>query len=209
MRQYDTLYHIAKLGRDTMPHYSKFFLPALISLFFNGLAIPAYAEENNIYRLIEWIDLLPKDDLDALMSPPEEINNIEDGSEYDQIANQLSNVLSLASDSRYQQALTSVNVRHEYDKQKIRLPGFIVPITIDKDQRVTAFFLVPYFGACIHMPPPPPNQIIFAEYKEGISGNSIYDPYWVEGTLHTTLTENDMATSAYSFTVDEVNLYQE
>ena len=69
-----------------MPHYSKLFLPALISLFLNGLAIPAYAEENNIYRLIEWIDLLPKDDLDALMSPPEEINNIEDGSEYDPVS---------------------------------------------------------------------------------------------------------------------------
>tara|TARA_B110001469_G_scaffold124702_1_gene138833 strand:- start:749 stop:1327 length:579 start_codon:yes stop_codon:yes gene_type:complete len=192
-----------------MPHSSKLFLTAIISLFLTGLVVPAYAEEDSAYRSIEWVDLLPKDDLDALMSPPEDINDIEDGSEYDQISNQLSNALSLASDSRYQQALTSVNVRPEYNKQKIRLPGFIVPITTNKDQRVTAFFLVPYFGACIHMPPPPPNQIIFAEYKEGVNGNSIYDPYWVEGTLYTTLTENDMATSAYSFTVDKVELYQE
>jgi hypothetical protein len=141
------------------------------------------------------------------MAPPEEINDIVDGSEFDKITNQLSNALSLASDSRYQQALTSINVRSEFDKQKVRLPGFIVPITTDQNHRVTAFFLVPYFGACIHMPPPPPNQIIYAEFKEGINGNSIYDPFWIEGTLHTSLTENDMATSAYTFTVDKVELY--
>lgn len=192
-----------------MPLYFKLFPPTLISLLFFSLVAPTFAEEDTLYTTIEWIDLMPKEDLEALMAPPEEINDIEDGTEYDQITNQLSNTLSLASDSRYQQALTSVNVRPEYNQQTIRLPGFVVPITTDENQRVTAFFLVPYFGACIHMPPPPPNQIIFAEYPKGINSNSIYDPYWVEGTLHTTLTENDMATSAYSITVDNVVLYQD
>lgn len=170
---------------------------------------PAYADNDEVYRTIEWIDLLPQDDLNALMEPPEELSNIEDGSEYDKISSQLSNALSTASDSRYQQALVSTHVRPEFDKQKIRLPGFIVPISLDENQRVTAFFLVPYFGACIHVPPPPPNQIIFSKYPKGINNNSIYDPYWIEGTLHTSLTENDIATSAYTFTVDKVTLYQD
>jgi len=169
----------------------------------------AYADNDEVYRTIEWIDLLPQDDLNALMEPPEELSNIEDGSEYDKISSQLSNALSTASDSRYQQALVSTHVRPEFDKQKIRLPGFIVPISLDENQRVTAFFLVPYFGACIHVPPPPPNQIIFSKYPKGINNNSIYDPYWIEGTLHTSLTENDIATSAYTFTVDKVTLYQD
>lgn len=192
-----------------MPPALKLFFLAWFNLILIVSIPTASADNDETYRAIDWVDLLPQDDLKALMEPPEELNNIEDGSEYDQISSQLTNTLSLASDSRYQQALVSTNVRPEYDKQKIRLPGFIVPISLDENQRVTAFFLVPYFGACIHVPPPPPNQIIFSQYPKGINNNSIYEPYWIEGTLHTSLTENDIATSAYTFTVDQVTLYQD
>lgn len=177
-----------------------------------SLAMPAIAvsaEKESQYQTIEWVDLLPAEDLNALMEPPESINNIEDGSEADQISNQLFNALSLAGDSRYQQALVSTSIRPEYNNRKVRLPGFIVPITLDKDQQVTEFFLVPYYGACIHVPPPPPNQIIFSQLKTGIKIDNIYEPYWVEGILSTTLTENEMAVSAYAFTVDNMVLYEE
>ncbi|MCX4186970.1 DUF3299 domain-containing protein [Methylophaga sp. OBS4] len=161
------------------------------------------------YQQIEWTDLLPEADLQALLNPPEALNNIEDGSEADQISNALSDALSQAGDSRYQQALISTRVRDEYDNQLVRLPGFIVPIEINAGQIVTRFFLVPYFGACIHVPPPPPNQIVYASFEQGMKIDSIYDPYWLEGTLHTTVTENEMATSAYSMSVTNVIPYQE
>lgn len=186
-----------------------YYLFLLISLSTSAIAISAEAEKESPYQSIEWVDLLPVEDFNALMEPPESLNNVEDGSEEDQISNQLFNALSLANDSRYQQALVSTTIRPEYDNQKVRIPGFIVPITLDKNQGVTEFFLVPYFGACIHVPPPPPNQIIFSKLKTGIKVESIYEAYWVEGTLSTTLTESDMATSAYSITVDNIMLYQE
>jgi hypothetical protein len=187
---------------------SKLLTSLLFTMALIGFTFGAQADEKISYKTIEWPDLLPQDDFDALIEPPEELNNIEDGSEYDQISNQLTNALSLASDSRYQQALVSTNVIEKYDNQKIRLPGFIVPVTTDENQNVTEFFLVPYFGACIHVPPPPPNQIVFSSYKQGIKIDSIYEPYWIRGTLNTSITENDIAISAYSFTVDDIKVYE-
>ena len=83
------------------------------------------------YRTIDWIELMPKDDLEALSNPPEYLNEIEDGSFEDQISSQLQLALETAADDKYQQALVSTKVVDAFDKQKIRLPGFIVTIEFD------------------------------------------------------------------------------
>ena len=162
------------------------------------------------YRTIDWIDLMPKEDLDALLNPPEFLNDIEDGSAEDQINGQIQMSVEPAGDSSYQQALVSTRVVEAFDRQTIRLPGFIVPLEFgDEQQQVTRFFLVPYFGACIHLPPPPPNQIIYPEYDKAFKLKSIYEPFWLYGTLHTKLIENDTATAAYTIKVERVELYEE
>lgn len=97
----------------------------------------------------------------------------------------------------------------EFDNQKIRIPGYIVPLEFSQDQKVTHFFLVPYFGACIHVPPPPPNQIIYAVYERGITVNHLHEAFWLTGILKTTLTENDVATSTYTLNVAEITPYTE
>jgi len=74
---------------------------------------------------------------------------------------------------------------------------------------VTEFFLVPFFGACIHYPPPPPNQIIHASYPEGFELTSIYDPFWLSGTLSVAIVSNEVATAAYTVTVDKLEIYEE
>src|SRR5690554_167905 len=132
------------------------------------------------YEAIDWVDLIPDEDLDALMNPPDYLNEIEDGSFEDQISNQLLGALEQSADDRYQQALISAEVKPEYDQRQIRLPGFIVPVEMNEQQRVTEFFLVPYFGACIHLPPPPPNQIIYVTAEKGVAQQNLYDPYWVD-----------------------------
>lgn len=182
------------------------------------------------YELTEWVALIPEDDLEALMNPPEYLNEIEDGSAADQVASTLKSgadkIPASSADSektgsneadikrqiaqdRYTQALNSTRVRPEFDKRKIRIPGFIVPLQFSQEnQVVTTFFLVPFFGACIHQPPPPPNQIIYAEFEPGKKIEALYDAYWIEGTLYTKLIENEMATSAYSMVVDSITLYE-
>jgi hypothetical protein len=162
------------------------------------------------YRTIEWIELMPADDLEAFLNPPESLNDIEDGTEADQIAGQLDNRSAVdVDDTRYKQALVSTRVIDAFDGQAIRVPGFIVPLEHDAQQRVTRFFLVPYYGACIHVPPPPPNQIIYAEYPKGFKLESLYEPFWMSGTMRTSLTENEMATSAYAMTVDRLDPYED
>lgn len=164
--------------------------------------------EKTEYQEIEWPDLMPKEDLDALMNPPEYIGQIADGSEEDALDDQLKNDPDNPDDP-YQKALVSTSVIPEFNKRKIRLPGFIVPLDFDDHQVITSFLLVPFFGACIHYPPPPPNQIIFATYEPGLPLDDLSDAFFVEGTIFTELKENDMATSAYSMTIDRIFPYED
>lgn len=159
------------------------------------------------YRTIEWPELMPEDDLGAIMNPPDFLDDIIDGSVEDQIGNQVQSAIAAAADNRYQQALESTRVVAEFNNQSVRIPGFIVPLELDGDQAITRFFLVPYFGACIHVPPPPPNQIIYASYPKGFKLKALYDPFWITGVLKTSLTENDTTTSAYSIVVDSIQPY--
>jgi len=186
-----------------------FALGLMIFCLLNSPAFAASSPEEESYTTIEWTDLMPADDLEALLNPPEDLQEIEDGSAEDLISNQIQAAISQASDSRYQQALSSTNIRPEYDKKRIRIPGFIVPLSFGENNSITEFFVVPYFGACIHVPPPPPNQIIFGKYPEGFKLDALYDAFWIEGTLSTSLVENDMATSAYSIDIFQITDYVE
>ena len=164
---------------------------------------------DTVYRSIEWTDLMPQDDLEALLNPPDYLDDIEDGSEEDQLRGQFQLPASKAGDDRYQQALQSTRIMSEFDQQKIRIPGYIVPLEFAKDQRVIRFFLVPYFGACIHVPPPPPNQIIYGIYDKGVKVNYLHEAFWLTGTLTTALIQNDVATSAYTLDVTDIAPYDE
>lgn len=193
-----------------MPFYKAvstkaFLLFTLLFIFVSPLALSA---TDSNYQMIEWTDLMPAEDLEALMNPPEYLDDIADGSLEDQISSQLQGAMS-SDDSRYQQALLSAKTVPQFNNKKIKVPAFIVPLEYDEQQRVIEFFLVPYFGACIHLPPPPPNQIIYAAYDQGITVEALYDAFWISGTLQTSLTENDTASSAYSISIDAVEPYTE
>ncbi|MEL7398998.1 MAG: DUF3299 domain-containing protein [Pseudomonadota bacterium] len=190
-------------------HKSRVLLAVIATLFSLALLPASALAQDQQYRTIDWLDLLPKKDLDALLNPPEYINNVEEGSAADQISNQISNTIAAASDDAYQQALASTSIKPEMHDQDVRIPGFIVPLEFDDDQTITEFFLVPFFGACIHVPPPPPNQIIYAKYPEGLKLEALYDPFWITGTLKATITENDMATSAYAIDMSGYEAYTE
>jgi hypothetical protein len=158
------------------------------------------------YRTIEWTDLMPQDDLDAIINSPDYLDDIIDGSPEDQIGSEVQKTED-AKDSRYQQALKSTRVVAKFNNQSVRIPGFVVPLEFDNEQTITQFFLVPYFGACIHMPPPPPNQLIYVSYPEGLKLDALYDPFWVTGLLKTSLIENETAISAYAIDVYSIMPY--
>ena len=161
------------------------------------------------YEEIDWVALMPEDDLSALLNRPEFLNDIADGSAADSVDDFATKQLEDEQAQRYQQALVSTRVIEAFDGKAIRIPGFIVPLEQNDEQKATAFFVVPYFGACLHMPPPPPNQILYVEYKEGIAVKNLYDPYWFEGTVKIDNHESALGTSAYSLVLDSFALYEE
>lgn len=158
------------------------------------------------YREITWTDLLPPEDLDALWNPPQWLSEIDEGSELDDVDALLSSDrLASEAEERYFQALTSARVRPEFEGEQVRIPGFVVPLEFDEQRRVTEFFLVPFFGACIHYPPPPPNQIIYVSHPAGLPLSNLWDPYWVEGTVQLELISNELGDAAY--TLADINIY--
>src|SRR5215204_434930 len=91
-----------------------------------------------------------------------------------------------------------------YDGKRVRIPGFIVPLEFEGDG-VKTFLLVPYVGACIHVPPPPPNQIIYVESAEGINIDNPFEPVWVIGTLSTKSVITELADVGYRIAAESVS----
>lgn len=176
-------------------------------VFVTGMVLSLQSTWAKDYEEIEWIALMPEDDLQALLNPPEYIAGIADGSEEDSIGA----LEGLEGDeySQFSKALKSTRVVETYVDRTIRVPGFIVPLDNDENQKVTEFFVVPYFGACLHMPPPPPNQMIHVKFEQGVELANLYDPFWFEGTLKQHINTNDLGTSAYALEVDNVIPYTE
>ncbi len=160
------------------------------------------AAANGVITL-EWTDLLPPEDLKKMEALPEITH--EGGEGVGSAINKMN--ANDPSNQAWSEVLESVNVRKALDGKKVRLPGFIVPIEYDDEQNITSFFLVPYFGACIHVPPPPPNQIIFVSGAKGLKADMIYNPFWIEGTISTTTMSHDLANSAYSLKATSISEY--
>lgn len=192
--------------------HPSFGIAILLNIWF-CIAIPmAHAngpQSDETFQETDWMALIPKEDLDALLNPPDFLSDIADGSEQDSVDLLQSNSDLDAQGKRFQQALVSTNVVAEYDGKSIRIPGFIVPLESASEQKVTEFFIVPYFGACLHMPPPPPNQIIHVVDEQGIELHNLYDPFWFEGRLQLKTVETETGVSAYAMTLHQVIPYQD
>lgn len=169
---------------------------------------PNSADSPVTYKTVEWTDLMPDSDLETWLNPPDYMNEVPEGSIEDKPTSMLKSTITEPADS-YQQALISTKVRAELDGSTIRVAGYLVPLDFNEKQRATSFFAVPFFGACLHLPPPPPNQIILVHSDKGVHIDDLHTPYWISGELHTGVMENDMATSAYSMTLQSHELYAE
>lgn len=102
------------------------------------------------------------------------------------------------------------NVVHELDGQEVQLPGYAVPFDFRPSGIVGEFLLVPYFGACLHVPPPPPNQTVYVTTGGGedVDLPELWQPIWVHGVMRTTTHESDLADAAYTLIVEEVELFE-
>jgi hypothetical protein len=99
------------------------------------------------------------------------------------------------------------SVRADLDQRQVRVPGYVVPVD-GNEETVSSFLLVPFFGACIHVPPPPSNQIIYVTLQEPVAVDELWEAVWVYGTLHTTRTSHELANSGYQMQGIRVESYE-
>ncbi len=94
----------------------------------------------------------------------------------------------------------------DYDGRTVRLAGFVVPLDFE-GTFVREFLLVPYIGACIHVPPPPPNQIVYVYIEEGVEVEGLFDPVVVTGVMSASSMFTDLADVGYRMVADEIAPY--
>ena len=161
-----------------------------------ALAMPASARAGTpAFREISWDDLMPKD-----WDPMKEMNGriagiVSDGDP---------RALKLQQDMR--RIWDSAPTVPALDGASVKLPGYVVPLEEAKGG-LREFLLVPYFGACIHVPPPPANQIVLVVPKEAVKGFRTMDTVWVSGTLQSARSASAMGASGYRMTAAIVEPY--
>ena len=148
-------------------------------------------------RELEWDSLIPEDYRpDALLAE----YAIDDMADDDPRAIELMDKLRDLWDQ--------APVRQELDGEQIRLPGFIVPVEADENE-TTGFLLVPYYGACIHVPPPPANQTVYVLTEAGKgTAPDLFDVVWVTGTMSVNRIDNDIAEAGYTIYASEIAPYE-
>ncbi|MCZ4352817.1 DUF3299 domain-containing protein [Roseovarius aestuarii] len=93
------------------------------------------------------------------------------------------------------------------DGASVKLPGYIIPIDMGSEG-LRSFMLVPYVGACIHVPPPPPNQLVFVTTKTPWPSDQLWDAVWVSGRLSARLQTTEIAESGYEIAADTIEIYE-
>ena len=101
-----------------------------------------------------------------------------------------------------------MGVVEELNGVLVKIPGFVVPLEVSPEGKVSEFLLVPYFGACIHYPPPPANQIVYITAEQPMDLESTWEPIWATGELRTEFRESGLAYSGYTMAAQAIEIYE-
>ena len=99
--------------------------------------------------------------------------------------------------STYTKYIAEIELRNgliddKMDGRLVRLAGYVLPLEFS-EAGVDEFLLVPYVGACIHVPPPPKNQIVYVRLDHTINADDLYRPVWVTGRISVEATDKDLS----------------
>ncbi len=92
------------------------------------------------------------------------------------------------------------------DGKVVRVPGYVTPLGFEEEV-VSEFLLVPFLGACLHVPPPPANQIVYVTEAEGLELEQLYSPIYVTGTLSAKPVSTILAEVGYTIKGAKVERY--
>lgn len=220
-------------------------IAVLPAIFFSAAISVASASTAETPKVITWDDLVPasepidnpfdglsqevKNDLGMVLRGKQDLQYgfVEPGSDYERILKETEQRLTEQGVdieglfARLEEIAAEVEklnqqVVPDLDGQIVRLPGYALPLEMTEGG-VREFLLVPYVGACIHTPPPPPNQMVYVRLDEEYVVENLYDPVWVTGRIRTEQSsrslsfvdgQSDVATG-YAMSVTVIEPYEE
>jgi hypothetical protein len=171
---------------------NKYFIAILI------VFLSATSSASEEFREIDWDILVPAD------FQPDII--LEKFGDFSELADDDPRVKEIMKE--LEAAYKAAPINKEMDGKKVKLPGFVVPLEGD-GEKVSEFLLVPYYGACIHVPPPPANQTVYVNVSSGKAEiRNAFDVVWVTGTLSAKSFDHDLATAGYRLEAISVEPYE-
>jgi uncharacterized protein len=162
------------------------------------LVSPASAKA--VYEEVIWDDLIPKKwfgEIKAQMGLLGRLGFLVDGSEEADAAMQ-----------RLRKKWDEAPIEPRFINKAIKIPGYVVALDANR-KMISEFLLVPYFGACIHTPPPPANQIILVRLEKPINRIESMETVWVEGVLKDARVDTGVAVTGYALDARRVYPYTE
>jgi uncharacterized protein len=192
------MFHFEKSSNFTLLRISNWFLTLIISSALGLLIVGQAHSQTPGYTEIEWLELMPakwlKEAQEALWAP-KPISRLQDGTPEAEEAM-----------AKARKHLDEAPISKTRIGQKIRIAGYVVPLDAVRNQK-REFLLVPYFGACIHVPPPPANQIILIRPTNSSKIKKIPESMsvvWVEGKLQEARVPTSAGVSGYALETDNV-----
>jgi hypothetical protein len=178
-------------------------------------AEPAVDPDAEPPRTLNWESLLPEgeiDEIDRLYNEyfaklDEKLRSQQSQSLFD--AGEQGGYASIEEGSAldYMPQIGTFNVVQELDGERVRIPGYVLPFEYSESGKITEFLLVPYFGACIHTPPPPPNQLVYVTAETPTALGNQWDAIWATGVLRTKSNMNDLGDAAYTLEIESWETY--
>ena len=154
------------------------------------------AAKANGARQIEWDDLMPAD-----WDPMRGVQTLQLAALGD------GDPRATAALEKLRRAWDKAPVVPAMDKKQVVIAGFAVPLDAE-GTTVHELLLVPYFGACIHTPPPPANQVIHVILPKPAKGLRMMDTVWITGTLHVATASTSMGPAGYQLDGEAVAPYR-
>ena len=155
-------------------------------------AAPADAKPAQTYRTVDWDALLPKG-----WDPAAELKGLDFATLKD------GDPRAMEAMARMQEMWDNAPLNPALDNTRVRIAGFVVPLE-RRGNLIYEFLLVPYFGACIHLPPPPANQIIHVFPAKPVPEATAAEPVWISGAIESGRSKTNMGSAGYRLNADAV-----
>lgn len=147
------------------------------------------------YKEKTWDDLMPKNWDPMAPLKGLKLDNLKDG-----------DPRAIEALEKIRAAWNNAPIEPTLDGERIRIPGFVIPLE-RAGNKVSEFLLVPYFGACIHTPPPPSNQIIHVRTSKPLANMRTMDTMWVSGVMHAGKIDTEMGQAGYQLKAEWITPY--